>query len=367
MILLSLSTRKFRNLEPARLEFHPSGNVFVGPNGQGKTNYLEAIYVLATTKSFRTTHVSNVAAFDADHVFVEGIAEKDSLRRTLSVGFDVTSSRRRELLVNGQKTALEDYVDQLPVFAYSAARLEIIRGVPDVRRKFLDRGIASLTRGYIRDLSRYGRVLKQRNALLDRIAEGSAPESTLDAWDVEFAQIAGEIVAARRRYVEKLTAEYRRVVERMDYHVDDLSIVYEPSGAYEEGPEAALEQMRSLRRRELITGFSLSGPHRDILRFETEGRDAAEVLSSGEVKMTVLFLKLAKIDLYRQTGDDRPVFVFDDIDAELDLPVTERLISFVGHQVQLFTSSAKEEVLDRLDLGAHKRFRIRSGRVLEQA
>ena len=81
--------------------------------------------------------------------------------------------------------------------------------------------------------------------------------------------------------------------------------------------------------------------------------------------MTVLFLKLAKIDLYRQVSEDRPVFVFDDIDAELDLPVTERLISFVGRQVQLFTSSAKEEVLDRLDLGPHRRFRIRSGRVVE--
>lgn len=365
MILLSLSTRKFRNLDAARLEFHPSANVFVGPNGQGKTNYLESIYFLATTKSFRTNHVANLAAFDADHVFVEGVADREGLHRTLSVGIDASSSRRRELLVNGQKTPLEDYVDQLPVFAYSSARLEIVRGAPDVRRKFLDRGIASITKGYIRDLSRYGRIVKQRNALLDRIAEGSAPESSLDAWDVEFAEAARAIVTARRAYVEKLTREYHRVVETLDYHVDDLRIIYEPSGAFEEGGSTALDAMRSLRRRELMTGFSLSGPHRDILRFEVEGRDAAEVLSSGEVKMTVLFLKLAKIDLYRQIGDDRPVFVFDDIDAELDLPVTERLISFVGRQVQLFTSSAKEEVLDRLDLGPHRRFRIRLGKVFE--
>ena len=365
MILLSLSTRNFRNLDSARLEFHKAANVFVGPNGQGKTNYLESIYFLATTKSFRTNHVANLAEFGADHVFVEGEIEREGLDRRLSVGLGVGTTRRRELLVNGQKTPLEDYVDQLPVFAYSAARLEIVRGAPDVRRKFLDRGIASITRGYIRDLSRYGRILKQRNALLDRIAEGSAPESTLDAWDLEFVEIARTIVAARRSYVEKLTREYRRVVDTLDYHVDDLRIVYEPSGAFEETNEAAIEHIRRLRRRELMTGFSLSGPHRDILRFETAGRDASEVLSSGEVKMTVLFLKLAKIDLYRQVGDDRPVFVFDDIDAELDLPVTERLISFVGSQVQLFTSSAKEEVLDRLDLGPHKRFRIRSGKVVE--
>ena len=188
---------------------------------------------------------------------------------------------------------------------------------------------------------------------------------TLDPWDLEFAKAARTIVLARRRYLDKLAREYHSVVESLDYHVDDLRIVYEPSGAFEESEERSLEAIRKLRRRELMTGFSLSGPHRDLLRFEVADRDAAEVLSSGEVKMTVLFLKLAKIDLYRQLGEDRPVFVFDDIDAELDLTVTERLISFVGSQVQLFTSSAKEEVLDRLDLGPHKRFRIRAGQVFE--
>ena len=96
MILLGLSTRNFRNLDPAHLEFHPAANVFVGPNGQGKTNYLEAIYVLATTKSFRTNHVANVAAFAADHVFVEGLADKEGLQRKLSVGLDVASSRVRK-------------------------------------------------------------------------------------------------------------------------------------------------------------------------------------------------------------------------------------------------------------------------------
>jgi DNA replication and repair protein RecF len=365
VILLSISTRHFRNLETARLEFHRAANVFVGPNGQGKTNYLEAIYFLATTKSFRTNRVANLAAFDRDHIFVEGLAEKAGLQRKLSVGLEAASSRRRELLVNGQKTPLEDYVEHLPVFAYSAARLEILRGAPDVRRKFLDRGIASVRKGFIRELSKYARVLKQRNTLLDRVAEGSASESSLDPWDIEFDQTARRVVAARRQYVEDLTREYQKVVEALDYHVDSLRIIYEPSGAFEETEETSLEAIRRLRRRELMTGFSLSGPHRDVLRFEVSGRDAAEVLSSGEVKMTVLFLKLAKIDLYRQKIEDRPIFVFDDIDAELDLTVTERLISFVGSQVQLFTSSAKEEVLDRLDLGPHRRFRIAAGGVFE--
>ena len=153
MILRALATRNFRNLEPARLELHPDANVFVGGNGQGKTNLLEAIYFLSTTRSFRTSRVANLFRFDADHLFTEGLAEGDGIQKTLSIGIEASSTRKRELLVNGQKSTLDHYVAQLPVIAYSAARLEIIRGAPDERRRFLDRGIASLRPGYLSALS----------------------------------------------------------------------------------------------------------------------------------------------------------------------------------------------------------------------
>ena len=198
MILRSLSTRNFRNLEPSKIDFDPSANVFVGPNGQGKTNYLEAIYIVATTKSFRTKRVPNVIRFDGDHLFVEGVIERDGIERKLSIGIDAAANRRRELLVNGHKTPLERYVEELPVFAYSSSRLEVLRGSPEVRRKFLDRGIASIRRGYIRELSKYARTLKQRNALFDRVAEGSTPESALDPWDYELAETGRVIVEARK-------------------------------------------------------------------------------------------------------------------------------------------------------------------------
>jgi DNA replication and repair protein RecF len=361
LILRALATRNFRNLETARLEFDSDANVFVGANGQGKTNLLEAIYFVSTTKSFRTNRVANLVRFDADHLFAEAIAEADGIRKTLSVGLDASSMRKRELLVNGQKTPLDQYVAQLPVIAYSSARLEIIRGAPDERRRFLDRGIASLRPGYISALSKYQRTLEQRNALLRAVAEGDERESSLDAWDAELASTGAVVASARAEFATILAVEFSRIVEEMNYHVDALTLRYEPSGPYLGDRDTIVSALAANRRRELGAGFTLQGPHRDDLAFRILGRDAAEVLSSGETKVTVLFLKLARVALYRERVGRKPIFIFDDVDAELDLIVIERLMAFLRQGVQLFASSAKGEVLSRLSLGRHLRIPIVGG------
>jgi len=362
LILRELATRNFRNLETARLEFDPDANVFVGTNGQGKTNFLEAIYFVSTTKSFRTTRVANLFRFDADHLFAEATAEFDGIRKSLSVGLDASSTRKRELLVNGQKTTLDQYVAQLPVIAYSSARLEIIRGGPDERRRFLDRGIASLRPGYISALTKYQRTLEQRNALLRAISEGDERESSLEPWDAELAATGNVVASARAEFAAILAVELSRIVDEMNYHVDDLDLRYEPSGPFLGDRSTIASALASNRHRELGAGFTLQGPHRDDLAFRIHGRDAAEVLSSGETKMTVLFLKLARVALYRERVGRKPIFIFDDVDAELDLPVIERLMSFLRQGVQLFASSAKDEVLSRLSLGRHVRIPVEAGR-----
>ncbi|MBI2215098.1 MAG: DNA replication/repair protein RecF [Acidobacteria bacterium] len=362
MILRELATRNFRNLESARLELDPDANVFVGSNGQGKTNLLEAIYFVSTTKSFRTNRAVNLFRFDADHLFVEGIIESDGIRKSMSVGLEAASARKRELLINGEKTPLDRYVAELPVIAYSAARLEIIRGAPDERRRFLDRGIASLHPGYIASLTKYHRTVEQRNALLRAVADGEEKESSLDAWDVELATTGAVVAAARAEFAAILSAELTRIVREMDYHVDELEVRYEPSGPYLADRETILSSLDANRDREIGAGFTLRGPHRDDLAFRVHGRDASEVLSSGETKMTVLFLKLARVALYRERVGRKPLFIFDDVDAELDLPVIQRLMTFLRRGVQLFATSAKEEVLSRLSIGPHVTIPVVAGR-----
>src|SRR5215212_8503436 len=144
MILERIEPQHFRNLAEQEVEFHPQSNILVGRNGQGKTNLLEAIYFLATTKSFRTSRVASMFRFAEPNVFVSGLLRREGIARTLSVGLETGEAKRRVLMINGEKVTLPAYLNAMSVFAYSASRLEIVRGAPEEKRRFLDRGLASV-------------------------------------------------------------------------------------------------------------------------------------------------------------------------------------------------------------------------------
>jgi DNA replication and repair protein RecF len=354
VILQSILAQNFRNLAAVEIPFHSSTNLVVGRNGQGKTNLLEAIYFLATTKSFRTARLASVFRFDSPNVFVTGALRRDGLDRTLSVGLEAVPAKRRVLMINGEKVPLAGYLNAMTVFAYSSARLEIIRGAPEERRRFLDRGIASVNPSYLEQLTRYSRVLRQRNALLHAIAAREASVTSLDAWDDEFTTAAAAVTNARATYTAQLAAEYATIVARHAYHVSDLQIVYKPSAG----------DLRQLRKAEIRARVSLVGPQRDTLEFLTGGRQAADVLSGGEQKMVVLFLKFAKLELFRVRQDDAAMFLLDDVDAELDLEILEQLLTKLPAATQLFATSAKERFLDVLEAGPHRRLIVENGRVM---
>jgi len=354
MKLKTLSVENFRNLVPDEMDFHPQSNILVGRNGQGKTNLLEAIYFLATTKSFRTSRVSSLFRFESQNVFVSGALQRDGVTRTLSVGLETGESKRRVLMINGEKVTLPSYLNALAVFAYSSARLEVIRGTPEERRRFLDRGIASVNPAYLEQWSRYARVLKQRNALLSEIALRRQLLSSLDAWDNELMVAANVVHRARVAYADDLNQVFREIVARHGYHVTNVDMVYRPS---------TTDAMEAQRRAELRAQMTLVGPQRDVIDFLVDGRPAAEVLSGGEQKMIVLFLKFAKLELFRRRYDDAPLFLLDDVDAELDLEILQQLLSNLPVSTQVFATSAKETFLAALQAGPHRRLSLENGRV----
>ena len=354
MILKSLTTQNFRNLEEADTPFHPHANILVGRNGQGKTNLLEAVYFLATTKSFRTSRIASTFRFGSPSVFVSGVLHRDGLDKTLSVGLETAETRRRVLMVNGEKVTLPVYLHAMAVFAYSSARLEVIRGTPEERRRFLDRGVASLNPAYLEQLTRYMRVLRQRNALLTEIALRRQSQNTLDAWDNELMVAAGVVHRARAAYADDLATVFGEIVSSHRYHVTNVTMRYTPS---------TTQELARHRREELRAKMTLVGPQRDVLDFLVDGRPAAEVLSGGEQKMIVLFLKFAKLELFRRRHDDAPLFLLDDVDAELDLEILQSLLSNLPVSTQVFATSAKETFLAALQAGPHRRLSLENGRV----
>lgn len=360
MILTSIATQSFRNLAPGRHPFHPSVNLLVGRNGQGKTNLLEAIYFLATSKSFRTTRVPSLFLFGESTLFVSGEVERQELTRVLSIGLESGDARRRVVQINEERVTLSKYVSALTVLAYSASRLDIVRGVPEERRRFLDRGIAGVNPSYLDDLTAYGRALKQRNALLHSIASSGSAQSPLDPWDEELATRGAVIQRARAAYAEKLGRAFAEIIDQHGYHVRNVGLSYKPSGG---GADELLAVLRRHRRDEVRARTTLFGPQRDTLDLLTDGRLAAEVLSGGEQKMIVLFLKFAKLELFRTRFEEAPVFVLDDIDAELDLVILQNLLRRMPPTTQVFATSAKEEFLGILEHGPHRRLTLENGRV----
>jgi DNA replication and repair protein RecF len=353
LILRSLTTQSFRNLVAEEVTFHDQVNIVVGRNGQGKTNLLEAIYFLATTKSFRTSRMASLFQFGSPNVFVSGLLNRFGVDKTLSVGLETGEAKRRALLVNGERVTLPAYVNTMSVFAYSSARLDILRGAPEERRRFLDRGIASIDPSYLDAVSRYGRALRQRNALL-----ASGDMSSLNAWDAELAAAAAPLQGGRAGYADALGAAFAEIVAEHGYHIRNLAILYRPN---------RVDDLLRIRRDELRARMSLVGPQRDLLEFSVDGRPAAEVLSGGEQKMVVLFLKFAKLTLFRRRFDEPAVFLLDDIDAELDLEILEQLLLKLPSQTQVFATSAKERFLRTLEAGPHRRLFIENGRVISTA
>jgi len=354
VILRSLAPQNFRNLAAEEVRFHPSVNIVVGRNGQGKTNLLEAIYFLATTKSFRTPRTAAIVQFDAANVFVAGVLQRGGVEKTLSVGLEMGETKRRVLMINGERVTLSAYLGAMSVFAYSSARLDVLRGSPEERRRFLDRGIASIDPSYLESLSRYVRVLKQRNALLHSVSMGHDAPSSLDAWDAELVEAGNVVQRARDAYAASLASVFAQLIDRHGYHVRDLAIAYRPS---------LLTHIARHRRDEIRAHATLFGPQRDHLELTVGGRSAAEVLSGGEQKMIVLLLKFAKLEIFRGRYDEPALFLLDDVDAELDLEILEQLLARMPSETQVFATSAKGRFLTALEAGPHRLLLLENGRV----
>src|SRR6476620_11225852 len=163
MLLAAIEATNFRNLS-GKIEWGPRLNIIYGNNGQGKTNWLEAIHVLSRTKSFRTQRLQEAIKFGEDGTFVAGqVSSGDNLQRDLRI---TLKENTKAIVVNGKREPLTRYLGQLQVFSFTADQLEVVRGMPEARRHFIDRGVASLRPAYVRTVSDYNRVIKQKNRIL---------------------------------------------------------------------------------------------------------------------------------------------------------------------------------------------------------
>lgn len=365
MLLESLEANNFRNAS-GKISFGRDLNIITGDNGQGKTNWLEAIYLLATTKSFRTAKLQETIAFDEQLSFVRGTVEQSAeIHRILQVTLQNNS---KVLSVNGKREVVHRYLGQLHAVIFTASELEIVRGHPDARRKFLDGGITAIYPAFVQTLADYNRVVKQKNSLLQSAQEnGFSVEKTqelLEPWNGQLIQHSAKIHKARTRYVELLqNALEKRLFEKETVTIRYVSAL-EGKGDLSDYKALLTERLNLRVQAELVAGHALLGTHRDDLEILFDGRDLRSFGSSGQQRSALLILQIAAIQLYFERNQEYPLFLLDDIDAELDKKRTGKLLEFLEGKTQTFLTTSKESLVEQFSHRATV-FTIENGAVLK--
>jgi DNA replication and repair protein RecF len=365
MHLQRIDANQFRNLAGS-IDFSPGLNVLYGANAQGKSNWLEAIYLLATTKSFRTSHPREVIEHQAKEAILRGTVARGNLTKDLQLLFTETS---KQTFVNGKREAVVRYLGTLDAIAFTADEMAVVRGGPEARRRFLDRGIVSTLPAYLGTLAEYNRVLKQKNKLLRDAADADDPakfQALIEPWNDQLVAYGTEIHQARTAYVERL----RGALQPQLFQAEEITINYRSAlagkGDLSDYAEVMRERLVFHLRNEVSSGYALVGPHRDDLEILCDGYEAARFGSSGQQRSALLILDLAQMLVYHQTFEEHPVFLIDDIDAELDRTRIEILLDHLDGKAQTFVSTSKRSIAARYRQRAAT-FQVTEGRVTADA
>lgn len=353
MLLETLEVHSFRNLH-GKILCGSGLNILTGENGHGKTNWLEAVFVLGSARSFRTAKLQEAIRFGEELAWIRGeVRKSEEIQRELQIA---VQGNTKALSVNGKKETARNYLGQLHAVVFNSDELEIVRGVPEARRRFLDTGIVSLHPPFTQTLSDYGRVIRQKNSLLQtaRNQEYTLEKTTelLEPWHEQLSTLGTRIYKSRLRFVERLN----EVLEKKLFSREEVSIRYlsslEGKGDLSDYKSLLEERLRLRVQAELAVGYALVGPHRDDLEILFDGHDLRKFGSSGQQRSALLILQLANIAVFFATRGEYPLFLLDDIDAELDYKRIGLLLEYLSDKTQTFVTTSKESFLERFGRSA---------------
>jgi len=357
--LTRLKVTGWRNLASAELTAEARFVVLHGDNAQGKTNLLEAVYVLATLRSFREHRPQRLIQHGLPAAAVEGDVRGVSGLRRLEWRY--AKDGGRSLKLDGSPpTALRDWFSPIRAILFCPEHLTIVRGGPEERRGFIDRARFTARPAYLELVRNYRRALKQKGALLR--GNRSPRDAELDAWDDRLAELGARMATQRLEIVDQLRAPFQEMVaqiagnEKVDLQMRGLGIPGVTEGSLRERLQRARTEER---RRRMI----LVGPHRDDMAILLGGRPARRYASQGQARSIVLALKLAELEAARRR-QEAPLFLLDDLTSELDARRRERLVRLLsGMQSQVWITTTDPSYLGPLPADESCRWEVDSGAV----
>jgi DNA replication and repair protein RecF len=342
-LITAVSLFAFRNYLKESVALRPGVNLLLGANAQGKTNLLEAVYLGATGRSPRSAVLAEMVMWEQQGARVKLDFAEDDVDHSLEVRLERAESGRtkRSLALDGKPMSAQALAGRLRMVLFHPEEMTLIRGSGEGRRRLLNSLMTQSESGYAATLSRYVRVLEQRNQLLKRIAQQLEAVASLAWWTAEIARLGGELVSSRRETIGRLAplvaAKYREVASG-----EELELRYAPNVAENGNPEAAIaSELQRRQREEIARGLTVAGPHRDDLEFALGGLPAAAHASQGQQRTAILAFKLAEVEVL-SIGAHPPVLLLDDVMSELDAPRRQHLVELVETSPQAVITSAEE-------------------------
>lgn len=374
MFLRRIDLWHFRNYRELSLEFATSLNIFVGENAQGKSNLLEGIYVTALGRSYRTTSDEELIRWGESVARVRAEAEREVASSRIEIL--LRRDGPKEIKVAGETLRRHsDLLGTVNAVVFSPDDLQLVKGAPALRRRFLDIEIAQVSPAYRHHFTRYQRVLRQRNNLLKAISIGSAPRDVLVDWDEQLVADGARIVAKRAQAVRRLAAWSREMQRRISGGREELELVYRPffaaadeppSGEWEDVEAVAgrfRQALEAVRRDEVVRATTLVGPQRDDVAFMVGDVDLRYFGSQGQQRTAVLSTKLSELEFIREEAGEYPILLLDDVMSELDEARRERFLETVTGRIHTFiTTTGLESFTERI-LREAAIYRIQAGTI----
>ncbi|MCL6561325.1 MAG: DNA replication/repair protein RecF [Firmicutes bacterium] len=367
MYLENLFIRNFRNYKEIKIEFSPQIKILIGKNAQGKTNLLEAIYLLAFGRSFRSPNEHDLIRYGCDGFRVEGnFLSKNGVRSTLEYVFGPAGKSVRQNGVALKRA--QDLFGRVNVVLFSPDDLQLLKGGPEHRRSYLDLYLAQTEVRFRQAFYAYQRALFQRNEVLRRIREGEAGREELSVWNETFLTRAREVISWRLRAMHDLVPLIASYHSRLAGGKEEIALSYMFGGKIPVTGEREAEELlgRELARQEkeeILRGLTLCGPHRDDIAIGfLSGHALRSFASQGQQRTATLAMKLAAVDYLTARIGEPPIVLLDDVLSEFDERRKMALFRTLVETVQTLITSTEKRDFGEV-LSAARLFRVEAGRV----
>ena len=360
MIIKSIEIQNFRNYEYESIEFDENTNILYGDNAQGKTNVLEAVFIAGTNKSHKGSKDSELINFNGDEAHIKAVVSKRDI--DYRIDMHIRKSRSKGIAINGvpirRSSELYGLVN---IIFFSPEDLNIIKSGPSARRRFIDMELCQLDKIYVDNLIKYNKTLEQRNKLLKDIYFESSLEDTLDIWNRNLVNYGSEIIKRRRIFIDKLNSIIEDIHYRLSGKKEHLVISYEESV----GEDVFLQELNNNISRDKKSKMTGCGPHRDDISFLIGDVDIRKYGSQGQQRTTALSLKLAEIELVRQSVGDSPILLLDDVLSELDSNRQNYLLNSINDVQTIITCTGLDEFINNR-FNINRIFKVTDGHVSKE-